>query len=236
MTFGSNLKVVSWNIQFGTNIDGAIAELQQVRPLIDADVILLQEMDSAGVGRIATTLDMHSTYKRACIHPKSGREFGNAILSATPLVDVRVIDLPHQASIQGTPRLVLGATTKVGTNDVEVWSVHTEVTTMRWWKRAEQYDAIVDAISASHADHLVIGGDFNTATDRSTAGLTERMATIDAERITTQAGHSLQRVRRKFTLDHMYTRGIRAVDVGVCADTQASDHAPIWADLRLTSR
>jgi endonuclease/exonuclease/phosphatase family metal-dependent hydrolase len=233
--FGSNLKVVSWNIQFGIDVDGAITELREVRPLMDADVVLLQEMDSTGVERLADALDMHRAYASACIHPKSGREFGNAILSATPLHDVRVVDLPHQASIQGTPRLALGARARVGTTDIEVWSVHTEVTTMRWWKRAEQFDAVAAAVGASDADRLLVGGDFNTATDRSITGLTERMATIGANRITTQAGHSLRRVRRRFTLDHIFTRGITTIDVGACADTLASDHAPIWADLRLTT-
>lgn len=232
VSFGVNLKVVSWNIQFGADVDGALDELRRIRPLMDADIILLQEMGSEGVDRLALALEMDSAYACACVHPKSGREFGNAVLSATPLVDVRTVKLPHQASIGGTPRLAIGATTTVGASEIEVWSVHTEVTTMRWWKRAEQFDAIVTAASSSGAKHLVIGGDFNTATDRSIAGLTERMETIGAERLTTQAGHSLRRVRRPFTLDHVYARGLRSIDVGVCPDTTASDHAPIWADLR----
>src|SRR5690242_12714666 len=46
------LRVVSFNVEFARHVDGAIALLASDPGLRGADVVLLQEMDSAGAARV----------------------------------------------------------------------------------------------------------------------------------------------------------------------------------------
>ena len=51
------IKLVSFNIEFGIKLEEAIEELQTSENLRDADIILLQEMDEVGTETIAQTLE-----------------------------------------------------------------------------------------------------------------------------------------------------------------------------------
>jgi endonuclease/exonuclease/phosphatase family metal-dependent hydrolase len=83
---GRALRVVTYNVQWGEHVDRAIHVLTTRAPLPEADIVVLQEMDAEGTRRIADTLGMAWVYYPAAVHPKRGRDFGNAILSRWPIV------------------------------------------------------------------------------------------------------------------------------------------------------
>src|SRR6185436_18131400 len=79
-----SLRVVTFNVEYAKRIPEAIAALR-ADGLRGADVIALQEMDAPGTAAIAEALGMNYVYYPASRHPKTGRDFGNAILSPWPI-------------------------------------------------------------------------------------------------------------------------------------------------------
>jgi endonuclease/exonuclease/phosphatase family metal-dependent hydrolase len=234
VTFSGTVRLVTWNIQFGVRAEAAAVELGHHDDLRDSDIVLLQEMDEAGTALIAERVGLHYVFAAGSIHPKSGREFGNAVLSPWPLIDATVVDLPHKSSVQGQPRIVVRATVTVGPYVIDACSVHTEVPSLSGPKRLAQFATIASATENWKADRLVIGGDFNTVTRRGIAAVCEQMATIGVVRSSSGAGTTLRRAGREFTLDHVFARGLTALDSGVVRGLEASDHRPLWVRLRPT--
>jgi endonuclease/exonuclease/phosphatase family metal-dependent hydrolase len=232
----SELLVVSWNVQFGVQAAAAAAALKTNPQLYDADVVLLQEMDEHGTELVANALGFEYVYVPASVHPQTGRNFGNAVLSRWPLTDHGVVFLPYTSSVQGQPRQVVYAVVHLGDVQIRAGSVHTEVPTLSPPKRRRQFAAIGDIARSWEHEPLVIGGDFNTLTRRGIDAVSSRLLPIGAHRVTTGAGPTLRRGGREFFLDHIYARSFTAVSCGVVADLDASDHRPLWVRLQLDER
>lgn len=185
-----DLKVVSWNIEFGYKLSGIIQRLKE----LDPDIILLQEVDIAYIHKEGTkscfelicselnyagVFAAHYEYE----HDKGKGVWGCSILSKFPIVE------PHQVCfedvITGYGRSAIGA--KIIPRDASgdlhpllVYSVHTEVCTgIR--ARIKQIDKVLSTAikergalfeEYSSLPHIkwespkdvpiVIGGDFNT--------------------------------------------------------------------------
>jgi len=71
------IRVVSFNVKFAE----AIAVFRDTPALREPDILALQEMDAPGTERIARALEMNSIFFPAAVHSKTGRDFGNALLS-----------------------------------------------------------------------------------------------------------------------------------------------------------
>ncbi len=222
---------VGWNIQFGRAVDAAIAAFREVEELRAPDVVFLQEMDEPGTRAVAEALELHHAYAAATVHPKTGRDFGNAILSAAPLDDVEVVALPHVSGPQVTPRVALWAHTTVGDRAVDVCSVHTETPVLSARKRVEQFVAVAAAAEVRRSRPVLVGGDFNTATRRSVERLTARMGSVGLERLSARSGWGVARGPGRFELDHLFGRGVEVRGTGVVRGLGASDHAPLWVRL-----
>jgi len=123
----SVLRLVSFNIQFAREIDAAIALLGADPALRAPDVLALQEMDEAGVERIARALALNYVYYPSAVHPVSGRNFGNAILSPWPIRASRKLVLPHRSAHRNLERAAVAATIEIGDAAVQVYSVHLEM-------------------------------------------------------------------------------------------------------------
>ena len=227
----AQLLVVSWNVQFGVEAAAAAAALLESPQLRDADLILLQEMDEQGTELVARTVGLEYVYVPASVHPQTGRNFGNAVLSRWPLTDPGVVSLPYTSAVQGQPRQVVHAVAHVGPVRIRACSVHTEVATLSPAKRRRQFAAIGDVTRAGQDELLVIGGDFNTLTRRGIEAVTSRLASIGAGRATEGAGPTLRRGGREFSLDHIYARSLTPMSCGVVAGLGASDHRPLWVRL-----
>jgi endonuclease/exonuclease/phosphatase family metal-dependent hydrolase len=156
------LRIVSFNLEFGEQVDGAIRLLTSDPALRAANVILLQEMDGQGTARAASALGMWYVYFPAIYHLRTRREFGNAVLSRWPIVDDRKILLPHIARFSRTQRTATGATLRIGTSLVRVYSTHLSTPTdVAPAGRRDQLRIILS--DAARYSHVVIGGDMNDA-------------------------------------------------------------------------
>lgn len=222
---GGGLDVVSLNIRHGIAIDRARRLFGRRVELARANVILLQEMDAAGTGALAAALEMQHVYHPAFVHPDTGRPFGNAVLSRWPIVDDRVIILPHTRPGQLVRRSATYATVMTPLGVVEVCSLHL-ATPFQLSRRArrEQVQAAVRHVRGF--ERVILGGDFNS---HRMAGVA---AAADLDWTTRRVGAT---VGYLFSVDHILTRGLRVHEVGRITDTRdTTDHAAVWARLTWT--
>ncbi|MFV0308659.1 MAG: endonuclease/exonuclease/phosphatase family protein [Desertimonas sp.] len=222
----SDLVVVSWNIEHGLDAGGAASMLRDHPIARLADVVLLQEMDEAGVGVIAAALTGEYAYARASVHRATGRDFGNAVIARHPVTDSAVTGLPHRAAVRGEPRITISARVGVPQGAVIAVSTHTEVATMSLRRRRDQFATA--AAAPSCACPIVVGGDFNTASRRSIGALDAAMGSMGFLRASSTDAVTFRRFGRGFTMDHLFTRGLDVVGTGVIGPAPASDHRPIW--------
>ncbi len=230
--FAGKIKIVSWNIKFAKEVEQALTELQEVEALQDADFLLLQEMDEAGVDAIARTLGYNYVYYPASVHAENGLNFGNAILSKWPLSQPGKILLPHESPTNGQTRIAVTAVASVGDLEIPVYSIHTETFVLSSEKRLQQTEAIIEQIDEDAAV-VIAGGDFNTISQIGVAALEERFARVDMERVSANTGPTVIRGSKGFTADHIFARNSEVIASGVWPDTKASDHFPVWVELVL---
>jgi endonuclease/exonuclease/phosphatase family metal-dependent hydrolase len=213
------LRVVTFNVQWASHPEIAGSLLEHNDSLRNADVIFLQEMDERGTKIIADSLGMGYVFYPATRHWKTGRDFGNAILSRWPLQDDRKIMLPHLARWNQQQRIAVAATMIVGDRRIRVYDVHlaTMVNNGPTERREQLRRVLADADSFPVA---IIGGDFNSET------------VADHYNWPT---HGLPHTESLWTLDHMLLRGLVIAGPGgvgiVRNNLGASDHRPVWAHL-----
>lgn len=225
------VRVVSWNIQYGIEVERAAHELSERPEARDVDVLLLQEMDETGTAAIAAALDANYAYTSPAPHAHTGRDFGNAVVTRWPIRHSAEIPLPHVAPVSGQPRSATHALVRVGDLDVSVYSVHTEIPALRLARRVEQFETVTADIRARGFERVVVGGDFNTVTARGARALATSMSTAGLIRVSAEDSLSYRRMGRDMMLDHVFAAGFEVRDAGVLAATEASDHLPIWVAL-----
>jgi endonuclease/exonuclease/phosphatase family metal-dependent hydrolase len=184
--------------------------------------VLLQEMDPEGTDALAASLRMQYVYYPASVHPKTRRHFGNAVLSRWPIVSDRKIVLPHASFRNSTRRAATCATVMMPAGAVEICSVHIATPfELLPEARREQVREVVRQLRG--AERVVLGGDFNS----------HRVGSV-------AAAHALDWTTRGvggtvgylFSVDHIFTRGLRASRVGRVTETRGTtDHAAVWARL-----
>jgi len=232
-----SLRVVTWNIRLGLEVEAAIREIQEIGSLASADVWLLQEMDEPGAAAIADALNSHYVYASITPHAQTNRDFGNAIISPWPLRDATNLELPHQAAVSGHPRSAVRAKIRIENRDTLLYSIHTEIPALPLTRRVEQFEAIADDIrtqSSSMPDaalSVIVGGDFNTATPRGLRAVKRALASGGLQHASAGAGPTFRQAGVGVRLDHMFTRGFRTTSTGVGEQAQASDHKPLWVEL-----
>ena len=214
--------MVAFNIENAAGVDSALAVLLSEPDLADPDVVLLQEMDEAGTRRIGQALGMGYVYYPSIVRRKTGKDFGNAVLSRWPVVDDGKIILPGLAIFGRTQRTATWVTLQVGRTPVRVYSVHlaTIVNQSMRDRRAQMRAILRDA--APHP-HVILGGDLN---DKSLGAMAAEAGfawpTEDGPR-TTLGGR----------YDHILFKGLTPPDdaaAGTVEDNRgASDHKPVWA-------
>jgi endonuclease/exonuclease/phosphatase family metal-dependent hydrolase len=224
-----SLVVVSYNIKFAIDMDGAIALFRSHPVLEKADVVLLQEMDVPGVRKIAHALGMHYVYYPATINPQSQRPFGNAILARWPIEDPHKLPLPHLGRIGKTQRIAVSGTIRPGGRPIRVYSVHmaTGMESKGSWKRDQARAVMHDADSTAAGMDVIIGGDLNS----------ERVTRTFAANGYAWVTSGLPSTAGWFSLDHIFLRGLtltRPSARGVVTDNRgSSDHNPLWIVVRL---
>lgn len=218
------LRVVTYNVQWARHIDRAIHVLQHREPLIDADIVVLQEMDPDGTRRIADALGMAWVYYPSAIHPKRGLDFGNAVLSRWPIVADRKLILPHIAGLRHAQRIATAVTVLVDSIPVRVYSAHLGTPTdIRPAKRRDQARAIIE--DASRYPVVIVAGDMNSH------GIGKEFVAQGFVWPTEHNGFTTA----FFNWDHVFLKGFapplaQQKSAGIIRDTlRTSDHDPVWA-------
>jgi endonuclease/exonuclease/phosphatase family metal-dependent hydrolase len=162
------LAVVSWNVHGSAgDLPRLVADLRAGRLTgapASAFVLLLQEATSDAVAA-AQRDGLFAQYER--IYPTRG----NAILSTSPLIDARTIELPRMRQ----RRVALVASIDVDGMRVRVVTTHLE-NRVSWWRgglfsedaRRQQAEALVKALP--HGEPTILGGDFNAWLGRTEPG------------------------------------------------------------------
>lgn len=232
--FTGFLRVVTYNIKLSEELEQAIQELSHEPELIDADVILLQEMDSAGVEIMAKILKYDYVYYPAAFRGWDNKGFGNAVLSRWPIIGHQKIVLPHENPIRKMHRNAVIATLRVGDYEILTCSIHTEIPLLSQVKRLEQSEALLESL-AENSPYVVVGGDFNTDTQyivRETERLFRKSGFVWANKGIGPTAQGLI----DFEFDFIFVRGLEVLESGKVEGARASDHLPVWTTLRLKSK
>jgi len=225
LEFDHAIRVVTFNIQFARHIDRAIEALGSHPELKSADIVVLQEMDAPGVEAIARALRMNYVYYPISVHPKSGRDFGNAVLSPWPIDESRKLLLPHTSWFLKQARGAVAARIRVEEKTVQVYGLHlgSPLATSGGDRRRQAAAILADARSIR--DPVIVAGDLNSY------GVGAEFEREGFAWPTKHVGGSV----RGFSFDHVFVRGLPLSGsvAGVAhAVKDASDHRPVWADLR----
>ena len=228
------LRLVTFNLELGREIDGAIQLIRTTDSLRDPDILLLQEMSGAGVERIAERLGLNYLYFPSGIHPKAKQEYGTAILSPWPIEDPSKLLLPYGAIVTGMRRAVTVATVHWRGRAVRVFSVHLPAhRAVTEDRRREQVGLILEGARRDPGP-VIVAGDFNSS---DIDGLFEQEGFA---RVTKALPGTARFMRRWYPIDHVFARGLGAADeappAGYVDAAGISDHRAVWARLRITAR
>ena len=232
------MRVASLNIHAGRCGTGAknpsLSQIAEGLRSVSPDICFLQEVDRrmprsgfadqaqllAGAMRAVGENDWYWAFYGRLNFGVFG-QYGNALLSRSPLEGVRRLPLPATG---GEGRGAVGAIVA----GVAVWSVHLGLRD-EW--RETQLSALAGAVIAdANAGHAVIvGGDFNAAADApEVARFAARtgLVAVSPDAPTFPANAPIHRI------DFLWaSSGATVVDAGVIAAPEASDHALVWADM-----
>jgi endonuclease/exonuclease/phosphatase family metal-dependent hydrolase len=226
------LTVVAYNIGYALNIDRAITEIKQIRSRRGLDVLLLQEMDEVGLEQVARELQLNYVYYPAAIESTYRKNFGNAVLSPWPIVASQKLILPHISFSNRMKRVATQAILQIDDDELVAYSIHTEpVFTLPCFKE-DQYTYVIKNLDA-RARFVIVGGDFNSFTERGIEKMERQYRSAGFERSSKGSGYTFVRWGFKLSPDHIFAKGFAVKDRGKFAEATASDHLPIWARLML---
>jgi endonuclease/exonuclease/phosphatase family metal-dependent hydrolase len=216
---GADVRIVTFNIKLGRNIDGAIQVLEN-DTLAGADIISLQEVDEVGVERIARALKLNYVYYPGSIHPTDNRYFGPALLSRWPVERSWKLLLPHEGRIRHQRRTATAAVLRVRDTSVLAYAVHLETQLkISEGGRRDQVEAILQD-AARFTGPVVIAGDFNSE------GIGPYLVKQGYDWVTAGVSPSIT----IFAWDHIFVRQMALKRAGVVHGVRgASDHRPVWA-------
>jgi endonuclease/exonuclease/phosphatase family metal-dependent hydrolase len=223
--FDGRLRVVSWNLHYGEELEQIIKTLEASPELMGADILLLQELDKEGVEELARALHYNYVYFPAAFHRERRKEYGNAILSKWPLRDGKKIVLPNSLPGWLEDRNAARAITTVDGRDILLYSAHLDTAWME-----PQGEFLGEEIS-QHPGAGILGGDFNTWRSSSISRLERALNGAGLERLAQGTGYTFRLFGLPLALDHIFAAEGLDYQAGVLRQTEASDHYPVWADI-----
>jgi len=248
---GEIIRIVSFNVKLGERLDELTASLRENPVLRNADVLLLQEIESfreEGASRartLAEILQWNFVYAPARRQERKGRmgTHGLAILSRFPLQDIQIISLPqYNLRVNTRRRIALAAIVNLPGGALRLYNLHLD-TRINAGQRLEQLRPVVEAAQAETAPVVVIGGDFNTNPFRWAASLFPWFRSNQAKAVDNymaesgfstplrKSGSTARRGILRFRLDALYVKGTGVRGHGVERSAKGSDHYPLWVDL-----
>lgn len=247
-TVPDEIKIVSYNIRWrgGDDLRRLIELFKSDEEIGRASIIGLQEVDrnrkrtgNVNTARLmAEELGMYYAWAAPPPPPSKEKkeqeeETGVMILSAYPLSDVKRFVLPNEGP-GGRRRAAIGATVKIGTMRVRVYSIHAEIRTSNE-RRLQQLGTVLDDLNAHHKqiERAVVLGDFNTIMGKDVDGTTElftnaKFSTPFSNNLTTWKTFII-----KLKLDWLWLRGLSPTKHGIDKKIGLSDHWPLWVTVAL---
>lgn len=223
------LRVLTFNVRYAAEVERALEAIRDDEHLRGADLVALQEMDDRGADFLARGLGMSYVYYPSAIHPRSGRDFGNAILVRGRILSDGKLILPHRSGTRGMQRVAVWADVDVDGLRLRAYSLHLSADAeMSRRKRLEQVAEVI-AHARGTTLPVVAAGDFN---DRDAVGYVFESAGYE------WASRGLPATVSWFAWDHVFARGLRLAALdrrGVAHPGLGSDHRPVWADLEAVS-
>lgn len=246
-TTGSvDVRIVSYNVQYGPDLPAITAALLAHPELAVADVFLVQEIEAypdepaPRAATLARALGMGHVYVPARL--KEGGTHGLAILSRYPIRNVSKMDLPASRDHQIAHRIAIAADLDIDGRLLHVIDVHLDTKLSARERIAQLYPAVIDAPATS-----IVAGDFNTAFVQwadgvpvlTSSGASDQARVVDAyltdlgfDAPTRDSGPTESMFGIEQRLDSIYTRGLDVTFGGV-ERVGPSDHWPLWLDVHL---
>lgn len=242
------LKVVTWNIARGVEFDRILTTLQG----IDADVILLQEVDwfcrRSGwrdiAADLADTLEMNWQWAGEFQEIGESRRgvpalTGQAVLSKYPIEDSTVIPFAAQARFRWRlnpvqPRRGGRMALRVRTAGVVLYNAHIESGGDDRLRRKQLDEILADHARSMHDETpVIVAGDFNNvpAIRSSMFGRLTAAAFLDA--LAGEGTGSRTSIHHRHPIDWIFVKNLQAWGGQVARVDQVSDHYPVLATLAL---
>jgi len=219
----------SWNIHRGVGMDGKL-DVERTASIIraqKADVVVLQEVDQ-GTTRsgkrllakeLADQLGMQMFFGKAIDF--QGGEYGQAILSAHPLRDPRVVKL----SSAGEARIAVLAEVQINKQWVTVGGVHLDAASAP--RRAEEGKALRAAL-AENQGKIYLAGDWNEGPREALGRMWESSGWVYQKK--TGEPCSFPQEKPEIEIDFFWTKAVEQADeCRVVAVNGASDHRGVVA-------
>lgn len=233
------LRVLCYNIHHGEGLDGKLDLERIARVILDAkaDIVGLQEVDR-GVERtqrrdlpaeLAKLTGMTVQFDRNI--PHQGGEYGNAVLTRFPIRRARNTHLTMigQGEQRGVQQVVLDVDGR------EVLFMNTHLDARRDSAERERSAVeLVQLVAAAGAMPVILVGDFNAVPD-SPAIATVRAALTDVWSVVGNGpGHTVPVKNATRRIDYVWITPATITPVSMSVPySEASDHLPILAELRL---
>lgn len=250
-TSPGSIKIVSYNIRYrcGEDLRKLIELLKSDAEIGRAGIIGLQEVDrnKKRTGNVNTARlmaeELGMYYAWAAPPPPPAKdnkpqeeETGVAILSAYPLSDVKRFVLPNEGP-GGRRRAAIGATVKIGTTSVRVYSVHAEIRTSNE-RRLQQVGAVVEDLNAHYKqiERAVVLGDFNTPMGKDVDATTELFTNAKFSTPFSNDHSTWKTFIIELKLDWLWLRNLSPIKHGIDKKVGLSDHWPLWVEVTLNDK
>jgi endonuclease/exonuclease/phosphatase family metal-dependent hydrolase len=245
-TPSGEIKVVSYNIRWrgGSELLKLARALKEDPEVGGASILGLQEVDrnrkrtgnTNTAKLLAEELGMHYAWA-APPSPKPGKEeeTGVLLLSPFPLSDVERIVLPHEGPGRRR-RAGIGATVKIGSSSLRVYSVHSE-TRISTDKKLDQMKAVLKDLARHPKDMpAIVMGDLNTW-EPGVGDKTSKLFTGEGFHTPFDGDATFSQrvflVPIKLRLDWIWLRNLQATKAGIDKKISLSDHWPLWVALKI---
>jgi endonuclease/exonuclease/phosphatase family metal-dependent hydrolase len=224
------IKVVSYNIQYGRGLDGKLDLQRTINALkkMDADIVSLQEVERYGarsgfqdqVHIIAKALDMNAVFSPSLSYP--GIYYGNAILSRFPIQDFTRISLPSRYEHRSA---VLAYIWLDEQKTIQVLNTHLGLDQK---ERARDIGTIHDIILTTNSP-IIVTGDLNSTPEKR-----EYDIWTDHFLVKSNEGQQIQTYRdRDWQIDYIFHSPHFVTLESWTLSSDASDHFPVFALLEL---
>jgi endonuclease/exonuclease/phosphatase (EEP) superfamily protein YafD len=232
-----SVRLLDWNVHKGTRTRFGSEFARLTR---NADVIVLQEMSTHGAGRgpqgAVTAISGRSYVMAHAIRYRDG--FAGCANGATAnAVRSKVLLTSNSERIVGTPKSSVVTVYRIAGSDDELLVANTHGMNLagKFTFDLEPFRRQLAAVGEEIAHHrgpVVWAGDFNTHNREKTDLLLAETARLGLAHVHVAGSHHLMKSRKRFVLDHVFTRSLRDVRARAMPGN-GSDHTAIELTFRV---